>query len=182
MSDMREELERLRRDVDQLMARLPVVDASVEPSESGQVNDALVRKLEADLAAGGKTRGIAIGRIVVIKDGRGTSVASGIITSVRAEDFQKPTKLRASVAALATDPLAIRAVRKLIEPFFDGQPMRMTKAALAAAFGASDEELENSLRPLVADKMLLWSRSATGEETYEIHGTEPHILLIQSLE
>jgi hypothetical protein len=181
MSDMREELDRLRRDVDQLLARFPAGEAPEEPT-SAQVNNALVRHLEVNLEREGKTRGIAICRIVVLKDGGGTSVCSGLITSASAEDFRKPTKLRASVAALATDQLAIRAVRKLVEPFFDGQPMRLTKADLAAALGASEAEVENSLRPLVGDKMLRWSKTESGEEAYEVEGQEPHVLLIQSLE
>jgi hypothetical protein len=141
-----------------------------------------VRHLEAEMAQEGKSRGIAICRVVVTKNDGGISVRSGIITSTRAEDFQKPTKLRDSVVALATDPLALRAVRKLVEPYFDGKLMRMTKAELAAALEVGEAEVENSLRPLIADKMILWSKTAEGEEAYEIQDQEPHILLIQSLE
>jgi hypothetical protein len=186
MSDMREELERLRRDLDQLAARLPVGDAwpadEYGGGSSGRVNQALVRHLEADMAKEGKTRGIAICRVVVTKNEGGIAIRSGIITSTRAEDFQKPTKLRDSVVALATDSLALRAVRKLVEPYFDGKLMRITKAELAAALGVSEAEVEHSLRPLVSDKMILWSKTADGEEAYEIEDQEPHLLLIQSLE
>jgi hypothetical protein len=188
MSDMREELDQLRQRVDELMARFPAAVSPAWPADefgggsSGRVNQALVRHLEAKMAEEGETRGIAICRIVVTKNEGGICVRSGIITSTRADDFQKPTKLRDSVAALATDPLALRAVRKLVEPYFDGELMRMTKAELAAALGAGEEEIEHSLRPLVADKMLRWSKSADGEEAYEIQDEEPHILLLQSLE
>jgi hypothetical protein len=184
MIDVQEELARLRQDMDQLKALLATGERESGPERPPQaeVNDAVVRHLKENLRGEGKTRGIAICRVVVIHDEHGTGVCSGLITSVNAADFQKPTKLRASVAALATDPLAIRAVRKLVEPFFDGQPMRMTRAELAAALDANEADVERSLLPLVADKMLTWSKTATGEEAYEIEGQEPHVLLIQSLE
>jgi hypothetical protein len=188
MSDMREELDQLRQQVNELMSRFPAAAGPAWPADeygggsSGRVNQALVRHLEAEMAEHGETRGIAICRIVVAKNEGGISVRSGIITSTRAEDFRKPAKLRDSVATLATDPLALRAVRKLVEPYFDGKLMRMTKAELAAALEVSEAEVENSLRPLVADKMLRWSKSADGEEAYEIQDEEPHVLLIQSLE
>jgi hypothetical protein len=188
MSDMREELEQLRQQVNELMARFPAGVSPAWPADefgggsSGRVNQALVRHLEAEMASEGKTRGIAICRIVVSKNDGGISVRSSIITHTRAEDFQKPTKLRESVVALATDPLALRAVRKLVEPYFDGKLMRMTKTELAAALDASEVEIENSLRPLVSDRMILWSKTADGEEAYEIQDGEPHVLLIQSLE
>src|SRR5437870_121632 len=74
--------------------------------------------------------------------------------------FRQPVKLRASVAALATDPLALRAVRKLAERFLDGQPVQMGQAEMAAALGVTESDLEDSLRPLVAGEMLLWRKNA----------------------
>lgn len=184
MSDMREELERLRRDVDELLARLPEAER-LRPAgkpTSEVVNEAFVQHVKQNMTRDGKKRGIGICRIVVVMDEQGTSVCSGMITSVDTADFRKPTKLRATVAALANDPLALRAVRRLVEPFFDGKPMRMTTAELAAALEVSAAAVEASLRPLVADNRLRWMKSETGEETYEIQGEEPHLLLIQSLE
>src|SRR5947209_4289208 len=104
MSDAHEELERLRRDVDQLLARLPAGDQG-QPQKPPQelVNENCVRQLKESLAREGKTRGIVICRVVVVTDEHGTGVSSGIITSTNADDFEKWTKLRPSVAALATD-------------------------------------------------------------------------------
>jgi hypothetical protein len=184
MSDVQQELERLRRDVDRLLARAATVETAhaTDRSTSEIANEACVRHLQAAMEREGKTRGIGIFRVVVVRNEGHSSVTSGMITSVDADDFRKPTHLRASVAALATDPLALRAVRKLAERFLDGQPAEMKKAEMAAALGASEAELENSLRPLVADDMLLLRKSATGEETYELHHSEPDVLLLQSLE
>jgi hypothetical protein len=184
MSEMREELERLRRDVNELLARLPATEQPrpAEKPTSEVVNEAFVRHVKENMARDGKKQCIGICRIVVITDEHHTSVCSGLITSAKAADFRKPTKLRATVGALASDPLAIRAVRRLVEPFFDGQPMRMTKVELAAALEVSEAEVEASLLPLVADNRLRWSKTATGEESYEIQNEEPHLLLIQSLE
>lgn len=169
MSDVREELAQLRRELDALKARLPIE----EPSEafgggtSGQVNEAVLRHLQANLEREGKSRGIGISRVVVFYGEGGTGIWSGHITMSSVDEMPKGDKLRESVAALATDPLALRAVRKLIEPFFEGEPMQRTKSELAAALGVTEAEVERSLLPLVADKRLRWSKTATGEELYE---------------
>jgi hypothetical protein len=184
MGDVQKELERLRRDVDELLARVAAGEpsAATDRSTSDLANEACVRHLKAAMEREGKTRGIGIFRVVVLVNEGHSSITSGMITSVDADDFRKPTQLRASLAALATDPLIIRAVRKLAERFLDGQPAEMKKAEMAAALGVSESELENSLRPLVADDMLLLRKSAAGEETYELHPSEPDVLLLQSLE
>jgi hypothetical protein len=184
MDDIQEEVAQLRRDVDELLARL----AADEPSgaygggTSGLVNEAVLRHLRGNLEREGKSRGIAISRVVIFHGEGGTGCWSGHITMSSATDLPKGAKLRESVAALATDPLALRAVRKLIEPFFEGQPMRMTKSELAGALGVGEDEVERSLLPLVADGRIRWSKAASGEELYEPESGEPHVVLLQSLE
>ena len=182
--DIQEELAQLRRDVDELRARFPAGELSGYFGEgtSGQVNEALVRHLQVTMEKEGKTRGIAICRLVVSCNEGGSMCRSGIITMRSTADLPKGDRLSQSVTALATDPLALRAVRKLIEPYFEGKPTQMLTAELAAALGTGEDELEASLRPLVADRMLRWSKMATGEEAYEIEDQEPHVLLLQSLE
>jgi hypothetical protein len=183
MSEMREELERLRRDVDQLLARLPAATAPepTTPSATGTANNALVRHLKEQLAAEGKTRGIVIARVVIIMNDGHTSMSSGVITSSNPEDFRKPTQVRESTAAMVTNPIAIRAARELAARFLEGGSGSMTKAELAATLSTSESDVEAALRPLVADEMLRWSKSAAGEEIYELGMQEPHALLIQSL-
>jgi hypothetical protein len=184
MSNVQEEIARLRRDVDELKARLsaPAPPAYFGNDTSAQVNEAVLRHLQEDLQREGASRGIAISRVVVFYGEGGTGIWSGHITMSRAASMPKGDKLRDSVAALATDPIALRAARTLLERFFDGKPMQMTKAELAAAVGASEAEIERSLLPLVADRRLRWSKTATGDEMYEIGEGEPHLALIQSLE
>jgi len=183
MNRQQEELARLRRDVDELMARLPAREpnASFGDGTSAQVNEAVLRHLRENLEREGKSRGIAISRVVVFYGEGGTGIWSGHITMSSADSMPKGDKLRESVTALATDPLALRAVRKLLELFFEGKPMHMTKTELATALEVSEAEVERSLLPLVADKRLRWSKTATGEESYEMGDGEPHAALIQSL-
>ncbi len=184
MTDVQRELEQLRRDVDELLARLPAEEPPGAYGEgtSGRVNEALMDHLKVTMEREQRTRGIAICRLVASCNEGGTMVRSGIITMTTAAELPKGTRLRASIIALATDPVALRAARKLIEPYFDSQPTRMLKSTLAAALAVGEEELEASLRPLVADGSLRWSKTATGEEEYEIADVEPHVLLLQSLE
>src|SRR5438132_14200891 len=127
MTDIQEELASLRRDVDELLGRLPVGEPSGYFGEgtSGLVNEAVVRHLKANLEREGKSRGIAISRVVLFYGEGGTGCWSGHITMSSAAEMPKGTHLRESVAALAADPLALRAVRKLMAQFFDGKPMRM---------------------------------------------------------
>lgn len=184
MNDIREELAQLRRDVDDLMTRFATGEPSGAYGEgtSGLVNEAVMRHLKASLECQGKSCGIAIARVVVFHGPGGTGCWAGHTTISSASELPQGTKLRESIAALANDPLALRAVRKLIELFFASQPMRMSKTVLAAALGSREDELEASLRPLVADGSLRWSKTAAGEEEYEIANVEPHVLLLQSLE
>jgi hypothetical protein len=184
MSDIREEVTQLRRDLDELRAHFPDGEPSGYFGEgtSGLVNEAVLRHLKANLEREGKSRGIAISRVVLFYGEGGTGCWAGHITMTSAAEMPKGTQLRESVAALAADPLALRAVRKLIAQFFNGKPMRMTKSELAAALDETEANLEDSLRPLVADNRLRWTKLATGEEAYEMADQEPHLVLLQSLE
>jgi hypothetical protein len=187
MENVREELERLRREMDEVLARLPARetrDSEEAGTEAlpGAVNNALLRDLRENLRKQNKTRGIAICRVVISCNEGGTACRSGIIMMTSADDLPKGDRLSPSVTTLATDPLALRAMRTLTAPYFEGHRMQMTTTALAAALGASEAEVETSLRPLVADNMLLWSKTAEGEEYYEMQDQDPHVLLLQSLE
>src|SRR5205823_2658825 len=87
------------------------------------------------------------------------------------------------ITRLAGNPLALRALHRLVQRFFDGPPadrrdsqgespppdrlMILPKEELAASLGVSVTELEEALRPFVADETLRWHKTAAGEECYE---------------
>jgi len=188
MKSLRADLERMRQDVEAVLSRMDTLETRAVPGEAesealpGAVNNALLRELKESLRRQNTTRGIAVCRVVISCNEGGVACRSGIIMMTSAGDLPKGDRLRPSVAALATDPLALRAVRAMIAPYFDGKGMRLTKAALAAALGATEAEIDQSLRPLVADKKVRWGKTAEGEEYYELQDSDPHVLLLQSLE
>ena len=54
----------------------------------------------------------------------------------------------------------------------------MPKAELADLLGVSEAELEQALRPFVANETLKWVKSASGEECYEFLNSDTFLALL----
>lgn len=178
MAALREELAQLRREVEELKAGLQTLQAGGDPMQI----DALCRRhLKEVLARAEASAGVGIYREVVVTDGRsGTGSSHEITTYTRASDLPRGGKLRDGVAAFMHEPV-VQAVRALAEPLFEGKPMSRSKADLAALLGRSEPEVEELLRPLVADGMLRWSHEPDGAEICELSRSDIHPLLVLSL-
>jgi hypothetical protein len=174
MSDLQSEVAALRREVAELRAGLEAL-RSQEQHPPASDGERASQKLKEDLARSGKPAGIAVLEGVVLQRGQDSCTASGgqkIWTS--ADDLPSAQKLIDMITGLASEPLALRAMYKLVERFFEGGPrhkrpdeqMILPKAELAVALDIGETDLEKALLPLVANETLRWSKTATGEECY----------------
>jgi hypothetical protein len=168
VSGLRQELERLRREVDRLMERLDDED-SAEPPGDRAIGTFESRVKKARTKNHG---GVAVGvsRVVVLADRLGGTAISDSqsISSPPMAELPSDEKLLASATVLAHTPFQMRAMNELVRPAFEANARRLTKAALAAAMGVDETELERELAPLVEKKTLIHSISAEGEEVYEL--------------
>jgi hypothetical protein len=168
MSDVREELERLRQEVDQLRDRLPPGKAKAERHPG--MGDSLVARVKAAREKSGDSVAFGVARVAVYADthgGAGNMDHTGIWTGPMKE-LPSEEKLRASAAVLAHTPFQMQAMHRLLSPMYEGQPMQLTQAELATAMGVDEATLERELAPLVAKKTLRRFKTAEGEEAYEL--------------
>jgi hypothetical protein len=168
MSDAREELRGLRRDVDRVKERLPA-GGSKRGRQPG-LGDVLEAQVREARTKSGESVAFGVARVAVYADtlgGAATSDHTGIWTGPIRE-LPSEEQLRASAAVLAHTPLQMRVMHRLFSPLYDGQPMQMTKAALAEAVGVDEATLERELAPLVTKKTLRHFKTTQGEEAYEL--------------
>jgi hypothetical protein len=118
----------------------------------------------------GESVAFGVARVAVYADtvgGAAESDAHSIWTGP-IKELPSEEKLRASAAVLAHTPFQMRLMHRLFSPLCDGQPMQMTKAALAAALGVDEAALEREVAPLVSKKTLRHFKTTEGAEAYEL--------------
>jgi hypothetical protein len=167
MSEASNELESLRREVAELKAGLEAL-RSQDPSYQHMLHNFMHRKLKEGAAQKGKSAGVGVMWDVVLYQRAENNVFSAN-TRFWFDGAALPSeqRLMETAAAFASRPLVVRALYRFVQHFLDGGAMTLPKSELAAAMGISDAELEDTLRPLVADETLRWGKTAEGEEYYE---------------
>src|SRR5438552_12413960 len=134
------------------------------------MGDRLEARVRAGRAKSGDSVAFGVSRVVVYADthgGAGNMDHTGIWTGPMKE-LPSEEKLRASAAVLAHTPFQMRAMHRLLSPMYEGQPMQLPKAELAAAMAVDAAALERELAPLVAKKTLRHFKTKEGEEAYEL--------------
>jgi hypothetical protein len=173
MNDLQQQLDALRRDLDDLRGKLQPSPAGVSPDAANHVSDAIKQHLQDELDKNSKSWGISVGAIVAQLGPQTFSMAINNVTLTDESNLPSDEKIVEQVERLARyvqDPRLLRALRYLLAPFFEGKPKQRTMAELAAALGVSPAEVEQIVRPVVEDKEMRWSKNADGEEFYEWSG------------
>ena len=173
LADVQTDLAALRQELDGLRARLTAA-APPEQDLTNVAGDAMRRQLKQSLAEKGNSSGLSVGCLInQIRGNGGAGTAFNIVTlgdaSALPTDEQIAEKV-ARAAVFAGNPLILRALRCLAEPYFDGQEMRRSKADLAAALGVSEAEVEAALTPLLDRYDVRWGKDASGQEYYTWSG------------
>lgn len=166
IADIQNEIAALRREISELRA----VPAVSSPQEQAEDPTAALRR---NLAEKGEHNGITVmHRISQVSD-RGSGSASysrsfsgtpGLPTDEQIAE--KITRL----SPLIQNPLALRALRRLAEPHFEGRDKRRSKADLAASLGVGEAEVEAALAPLLDHYEVTWGKDSSGQEYYEWTG------------
>jgi len=181
LADVQNDLAALRQELDTLRAQM----AASAPPEQDMINvagDAMRRHLKQSLVEKNKTSGISVGSLInQIRGGGGAGTAFDIVTLHDASDLPTDEQIAekvARVAVFAQNPLILRALRCLAEPYFDDKEMRRSKAELAAALGVSEAEVEAALTPMLDKYGVRWGKDAAGEEYYTWSGNRFAMLLL----
>lgn len=180
MSDVRDEVERLRRDVARLRERLSQDEIEPRPgtprrgsegSGAPAMGDVLRARVKAARAKSGDAVAFGVARVAVYADTRGGSADSDAtsIWTGPIRELPPDEKLQASATVLAHTPFQMRAMHRLLSRMYEGQPMQMTRAVLAEALGVDAAALERELAPLVKKKTLREFQTAEGEQSYELN-------------
>jgi hypothetical protein len=168
MSDVRQEIVRLRGDMDRLRERVPRTREKEEKLPG--VGEVLAGRVRAAKAKGGEAVALGAARVAVYSDALG-GVAESDHTSIwsgRMKELPSDAKLQASASVLAHTPFQMRAMHRLLSPLYEGRPMQLTKRELAAEMGVDEATLERELASLVAKKTLHHFKTAEGEEAYAL--------------
>jgi len=177
IADVQNDLAALRREMDSLRARLTA--AGPDAPDVGQITR---NNLRQNLAEKGTGSGMSVGSIVnQIRAHGNEGTAVNIVTLHAVGDLPTDAQIAEKVARLALfvqNPLTLRALRCLAEPYLDDQEMRRTKADLSALLGASEAEVEAALTPMLEKYEVRWGKDAAGQEYYEWTGNSFPILLL----
>jgi hypothetical protein len=183
LSELRKDLEALRREVAELRAGRQSTASSGSPQD--MVRSYLGRKLTAEAASvartkkEGKIAGAGVFRIVALhQDPSRNYFMADEPCFYDAASLPPEQKLVDLGAAL--NPLAARAVYEFLRAFFDGQPMPLClmKSELAASLETTGPDLDNALRLSVANRTMRWGKTAEGDEYYEMVRPDTFVLLL----
>lgn len=177
IADVHNDLAALRREMDGLRTKLTAV--APDAPDVGQITR---NNLRQNLAENGAGSGISVGNIVnQIRAQGNEGTAINIVNLRAASDLPTDAQVAEKIARLALfvqNPLTLRALRCLVEPHFDDQEMRRTKADLSALLGASEAEVEAALTPMLGRYEVRWGKDSAGQEYYEWTGNSFPILLL----
>jgi hypothetical protein len=179
MSDLQQEVASLRREMAELRSELEAVrSASQQPGR--QPWEQLSDHLKQELTRSGEPAAIGLARQVVLQRGqdRCSSSSNQSMWTFRGDLSTDAQKVIDLVTFWASHPLAVRVLHELLGRFLQGEPMAVPKAELAQTLGVSEAELEQELRPFVANETLQWKKTATGEEAYELIHSDTFIQLL----
>jgi hypothetical protein len=182
MSDLSGEIQALRQEVAELRRELDDFRSQATPSASEPWQQ-LSQHLLQHLAQTGEARAMGVARQVVLQDSqeRGGGWWARGHRTVWPRDGDLTSHAQDLIGMFTfwgSNPLAVRALSQLAEPYLQGQAMILPKAELATALGVSATELEEALRPLVANETLKWTKTATGEECYELLNSDTFLTLL----
>lgn len=179
ITDLQNDLAALRREMDGLRARLDDAPAGQDAPDVGKI---MRHHLKQNLAEKGAGSGISIGCIInQIRAGGNEGTTFGVTNLHEAADLPTDEQITEKIARLAVfvqNPLTLRALRCLVEPHFDNQEMRRTKADLAAMLGATEADVEAALTPMLDKYEVRWGKDADRQEYYTWPGNGFAMLLL----
>ncbi len=168
IADVQNEIAALRRELNELRAAPPPFQ------EQADAGAAIHHQLKQKLAEKDKQNGIAVGSLCTqIRGNGGAGTAYSVVTITAAADLPTDEQIAEKIARLSLfvqNPLVLRALRCLLEPHFENQDKRRTKADLAASLGVSEGEVEAALTPLLDHYEVTWGKDASGQEYYKWTG------------
>jgi hypothetical protein len=174
IADIQTEIAALRREMGELRARTA---APAMPQPPDAAND-----LRRHLAEKDKANGISVShRITQIRADGGSGTASYSVSISDAADLPTDEQIAEKVARLAPlvgNPLALRALRDLARPHFEGRDKRRAKSDLAASLGVGEAEVEAALTPLLDRYEVTWGKDSSGQEYYEWTGNTVAMTLL----
>jgi len=179
ITDIQNDLAALRREMDGLRARLTAAPAEQDAPDIGQI---MRRQLKQSLTEKSKTTGISVGSLInQVRGTGGEGTAFNIVTPDEVSDLPTDEQIAEKVARLSLfvqNPLILRALRCLAEPYFDDKEMRRSKADLAALLGITEAEVEAALTPMLDKYEVRWGKDAEGQEYYTWSGNGFAMMLL----
>lgn len=177
MDNVQEELETLRRDVEELKRVVAAIGPRYAPP-SENPTDKLGEDLKEEIQKKGAKAGFSVMRVTYAhRINGGTSAGTTTNTWISAEDLPSVSRIQENMDAYSKHPLTIPALHRLMRQFFEGEWMRMTRTELAADLNTSEEELDTALNPLVMKEVVKLLPKPEGM-MYEIGFPDPVLILL----
>ena len=171
LAEMQAEIVALRREISETR----VVSPAPAPPDT-------IEQLRQQLQEKGKQNGMSVGfRTSQFRENGSSGTASSSNTLHDATDLPSDEKIAEKIARLAVliqTPLALRALRCLAEPHFEGRDKRRSKSDLAASLGVGEAEIEAVMALLLDNYEVTWGKDKTGQEYYEWTGNSFAMLVL----
>lgn len=181
LAELQKDLAALRQELDGLRTRM----AAATPQDKDLTNvavDSMQLFLKQRLAEKGKGSGVAVGGLITqIRANGGAGASINVVTLHEAADLPTDEQIAEKIARLSLfvqNPLVLRTLRCLLEPHFENQEKRRTKADLAASLGVGESEIEAAMTPLLDQYEVTWGKDALGQEYYDWTGNGFAMLLL----
>ena len=174
MSDVRAEIEALRRDIEEIRAAMPAPRGPDLPPPHNPMDD-FSQGLRDELKKKGEKTGVGVMRLAVIE--RLDKICRAGTTSnywTSFENLPSEEQVIETLEAYSKNPLTVRAIYRLLRCFFEGKPMRLTRSELAESLGAGPEDVDRALLPLV-NKDVVKARAGDPETGYELDFPDPFL-------
>ena len=175
MSDLRAELEALRRDIEEIRAAMPGTRGRDLPPPHNPMDD-FSEGLREELRKKGEKTGIGVMRLAVIER-LDKSCRAGTTSNnwTSFESLPSEEKIIEVLEAYSKHPLTMRALYRLLRQFFEGQPMRLSRTELAESLGAVPEEVDRALLALVQREVVKARTRDSDDTTYELDFPDPFL-------
>ncbi|MBW3623725.1 MAG: hypothetical protein KY468_09995 [Armatimonadetes bacterium] len=178
MSDLQAELASLRRDLEDLRAKVEGRPVPPPPPPHNPMDD-FSENLRADLNKKGRNAGIGSMRMALLLQMKGfTRAGTTSSTWTSLEDMPTEEQVRKNLEAYAKDPLTIRALYGFLRPFFEGKPLTLTGAELAESLGTDEGKVAAALQALIESDVIKEKRTAEGQAMYQLEFADPFIGLL----
>lgn len=175
--DEQSEIAALRHEMAELRAGIQALESKTGKT-NGAPHDDLTRRMQIEMEKEDRPASVGVLRSTVFLNKKGGNSTLGTENIMGAVDKLPAVESVIALCASLNSPLAVRALYLLFQRVYAQEPVRQSKAELAAALSVGETELEDAFRPLVANEVIRWGKNFEGQDYYQIERLDLFAILL----